>query len=99
MQTHEWEALLSGTTPRPWVIGTTLKDPLVDVSAGTYEDARLLAAAPAAVAEVVRLRRRLERMRENYEFIATHADHPQVLGVVHQINDYLTRLLEGDTNE
>lgn len=55
--TEQWEALLDGTTEEPWVIGATLKDPLVDVSAGTYEDALLAAHAPAAVAEVVRLRR------------------------------------------
>lgn len=102
MQTHEWEALLKGTTERPWVIGANLKDPLVDVSAATREDARLLAAAPAAVAEVIRLRKAIEAVRDDYQRNA-EADRllPKfstvpLVPVFNDLADTLTRILEGE---
>lgn len=103
--TDQWEALLDGITPAPWVIGATLKDPLVDVSAGTYEDARLAAHARAAVAEVIRLLKAVEAVRDycrdNAEAAAWLANgSPDSLEpVFSELADTLTRILNGENNE
>lgn len=73
--TDEWSALLDGTTPGPWRVGG--KDADGNTYVGNYDpdiggpaastgsdDAPLVAAAPDAVAEVVRLRREFEELRE-----------------------------------
>ena len=100
MQTHEWEALLADTTPRPWVIGSNLKDPLVDVSAATYEDATLAAHAPAAVAEVVRLRKAIAELEAEERATADDEFYPVHLrDLCRAYADDLARILEGDNDE
>ena len=117
MQTHEWEALLDGTTPGPWAgiadenttCITTPDGVLIDVdehwSSCSEADARLAAHAPAAVAEVVRLRREIEAVRDDYQ---RSADVDRLLSqfsiapmepVFDDLVDALTRILEGNTDE
>ena len=74
MQTHEWEALLDGTTEGPWpgiadkdtTCITTPDGVLIDVdehwSSCSEADVRLAAHAPAAVAEVIRLRKAIAEL-------------------------------------
>lgn len=109
MQTHEWEALLDGTTPGTWEAredhgGMNLfagrervfiSDCCGDVF-GADKDVRLAAHAPAAVAEVVRLRREITTMRDRY--LARIAVAPAA-PVFNELADTLTRILEGDTDE
>lgn len=113
MQTHEWEALLDGTTPGPWTgiadenttCITTPDGVLIDVdehwSSCSEADVRLAAHAPAAVAEVIRLRRAFEELRD---FCAQgwSGASPYTRGMkdaYEGVADDLTRILEGDTDE
>lgn len=69
--TQEWEALLEGTTEGPWgwrwdegllaIIGPDGQTVAIDAD---VRDSDALAAAPDAVAEVIRLRRELEELLE-----------------------------------
>lgn len=124
MQTHEWEALLDGTTPGPWEVAgchttwartgpdsllpelsrrltVTLTTPAEGTNlAATKEDARLAAHAPAAVAEVIRLRKAIaeleaeERATAEDEFFPVH-----LRDLCRAYADDLYRILEGDTDE
>ena len=110
MQTHEWEALLDGTTPGPWEAredhgGMNLfagservfgSDSCGDVS-GQEEDVRLAAHAPAAVAEVIRLRKAIATMRDRHlaQIAAASYITDDVLNAQF-IADDLTRILEGE---
>ena len=76
--TQEWKALLEGTTEGPWgwrwdegllaIIGPDGQTVAIDAD---VRDSDALAAAPEAVAEVVRLRRELETMRGWAESLGT----------------------------
>ena len=111
--TDEWQTLLDGVAEVPWgsrqdghdpvwMIGRLGDNPARIVGTGYGEDnARLLAAAPEAVAEVVRLRRALEELRALY----IKADYPDgddwEKGKAHayrRVLRYLARILEGDTD-
>ena len=112
MQTHEWEALLDGTTPGQWTgiadedttCITTPGGVLIDVdehwSSCTGADVRLAAHAPAAVAEVIRLRKEIaereaeERATAEGEFYPAH-----VRDLCRAYADELACILEGDTDE
>lgn len=128
MQTHEWEALLDGTTPGRWDRGANpreiyaVDDDAQAVFVGsTYRhnpqsgaDADLFASAPAAVAEVVRLRRALEEQLKELsdeleaEGVETYDDidgtwpsmqrYGELSEVIAQRN-FLTHILEGDTDD
>lgn len=114
MQTHEWEALLSECADS-WELGDTYADGprqlLEDGSViGTIamhisQHEEVVAAAPAAVAEVIRLRREIEAVRDDYQ---RNADVDRLLSqfsiapmapVFDDLVDALTRILEGDTDE
>lgn len=60
-------------------------------------DPLLAAAAPEAVAEVVRLRRELEQLRDMYDALAT--GDCAVASQHRNSRDALTRILEGDSND
>lgn len=114
MQTHEWEALLSECADS-WELGDTYADGprqlLEDGSViGTIamhisQHEEVVAAAPSAVAEVIRLRREIESLRGDcYQTL----NDPHVEGMTpnsaahHVALDCfarLTRILEGETNE
>lgn len=108
--TDEWAALLDGTTPGPWfanVRGFGRIENIGPISTGfsigdglecDEDDAELAALAPEAVAEVVRLRRELEELREVFVRAAEMmgkfeipADRQQAQGFAGRI----TRILEG----
>lgn len=116
MQTHEWEALLDGTADGPWEaerhgreevisICTTVHDPKRYVGDIYGEwNARLAAHAPAAVAEVIRLRREIEAVRDDYQRNA-EADNllsqfntVPLIPVFNDLANALTHILEGDNN-
>ena len=114
MQTHEWEALLDSTTEGPWEaadehddMGITGPDglTLIDVneywSRCTRADLTLAAHAPAAVAEVVRLRRAIARLRDTYAAPDDPGDdYGRGMEAAYQIAaDALTRILEGGNHE
>lgn len=121
MQTHEWEALLDGTTEGQWTgiadedttCITTPDGVLIDVdehwSSCSEADVRLAAYAPAAVAEVVRLRREVAAFRdqmtksaERYKSFYDGGDdtkHLEDADYDRQIANVLTRILNGDTSE
>ena len=122
MQTHEWEGLLDGTTPGPWftnVGGFGRIESIGPISTGfsigdgldcDEDDATLAAHAPAAVAEVIRLRREIEGLRKAWDASATlyvkrALAHPtseryDILSETHtRIAHELARILEGDTDE
>lgn len=109
MQTSDWEALLAGTTEGPWYVGGKGADGNTYV--GNYDpdiggpaastgsdDAPLVAAAPDAVAEVIRLRRAITDLRDEYlEHIANY-DESTVTHVCYgTAADDLDRILNGDT--
>ena len=112
--TDEWAALLDGTTPGQWEAredhgGMNLfagservfgSDSCGDVS-GQEEDVRLAAHAPAAVAEVIRLRQALEGRLRVWEKVAdrlaAQGDHGAELMRI--ALDQITRILEGDTDD
>ena len=113
MQTHDWEALLAGTTEGPWEatdehddMGITGPDglTLIDVNEGwsrcTRADLALAARAPAAVAEVIRLRKAIaeleaeERATADDEFFPVH-----LRDLCRAFADDLARILEGDNHE
>lgn len=112
MQTHEWEALLDGTTPGPWgvnpehcraVVNLEIKFAVLmalDGESPGPENARLAAHAPAAVAEVIRLRKAIaeleaeERATADDEFFPVH-----LRDLCRAYADDLTRILNGDTDE
>ena len=112
MQTHEWEALLDGTTEGQWTgiadedttCITTPGGVLIDVdehwSSCSEADVRLAAHAPAAVAEVIRLRKAIaaleaeERATADDEFYSNH-----LRDLCRAYADDLTRILEGDADE
>ena len=76
--TQEWEKALEGATPGPWgyynprgkdghydpIFGATPGDEIALVKRPA--DWKIMALAPEAVAEVVRLRRELEELRDHY---------------------------------
>ena len=115
MQTHEWEALLDGTTPGPWEWHGG-QDPdmrfiyadeggmcmTVEPVGSAYRDADpvLAAHAPAAVAEVIRLRKAIaelaaeERATADDEFFPAH-----LRDLCRAYADDLARILEGVTDE
>ena len=119
MQTHEWEALLDGTTPGGWGRGADPREIYAVDDAGravfvgsTYAhnahsgaDAELLASAPAAVAEVVRLRREIEAVRDDYQRSAeidsllSQFSVAPLEPVFNDLVDALTRILEGEADE
>ena len=117
MQTHEWEALLDGTTPGPWEATDERDDmgiigpdgfTLIDVneywSRCTRADIDLAAAAPEAVSEVIRLRKTIAAVRDDYKRSAEadslgHFNTVPLIPVFNDLADVLTRILEGDTNE
>ena len=84
--TADWRALLDGATPGPWwdtsQCNVTAKEGLVayvsnregadpgEVTA--LSDATLIAAAPEAVAEVIRLRESIEKLAEHWQNLDTH---------------------------
>ena len=130
MQTHEWEALLDGTTPGPWEVeehyeteypagvewGPMLTGLEHHVLAGekhlfgAYNDyalieypgnLRLAAHAPAAVAEVIRLRKAIAAVRDDYQRSADadslgHFSTVPLIPVFNDLADTLTRILEGE---
>ena len=109
MQTHEWEALLDGTTEGPWTgiadedstCITTPDGVLIDVdehwSSCSEADVRLAAHAPAAVAEVVRLRKAIAELAEEERDTADDEFFPVHLrDLCRAYADDLTRILEGD---
>lgn len=124
--TEQWEALLDGTADGPWEVKhhgddlvvsicTTVHDPKRFVGDFYGEwNARLAAAAPEAVAEVVRLHRALEEQLkelsdeleaegvETYDDIDGTWPSMQRYGELSEIiaqRNFLTRILEGDTDE
>ena len=119
MQTHEWEALLDGTTPGGWGRGADPREIYAVDDAGravfvgsTYAhnahsgaDADLFASAPAAVAEVIRLRKAIEAMRDEYRrnayldsWLSQFSTVP-LIPVFNDLADALARILEGDNDE
>ena len=109
MQTHEWEALLDGTTEGPWTgiadEGTTcITTPdgvLIDVdehwSSCSEADVRLAAHAPAAVAEVIRLRKAVAELAEEERATADDEFYPVHLrDLCRAYADDLARILEGE---
>ena len=116
--TDEWQALLDGTTPGPWghyvprgtdghydpVFGDVPGDEISLVKRPA--DWHLIAAAPEAVAEVVRLREELEALRraciESAEVSERNAEVAHVpdvyVGVAEterDTADIITRILDG----
>lgn len=72
---------------------------------GAALDAMLIAAAPAAVAEVVCLRREIAAMRDRFadrahrDTLLDHFSTVPVTPFLRDLADQLTRILEGDTDE
>ena len=107
MQTHEWEALLDGTTPGPWRLSAS--ESVVGLSVDEWDDTlreraniRLAAHAPASVAEVIRLRKAIEAMRDEYRrnayldsWLSQFSIAP-LEPVFNEMADALTRILEGE---
>ena len=116
--TDEWQSLLDGVAEGPWearqdghdpvwMIGRLGDNPARIVGDGYGEgNARLIAAAPEAVAEVVRLREELEALRraciesaEEAERNAEVAYIPDPYVAVEEAErdtaDIITRILEG----
>lgn len=111
MQTHEWEVLLEGTTPGPWEATDERDDmgiigpdgfTLIDVneywSRCTRADLALAAQAPTSVAEVVRLRQAMTRLRDTYAAPDDPGDdYGRGMEAAYQIAaTALTRILEGE---
>ena len=112
MQTHEWEALLDGTTEGSWTgvanedttCITTPSGVLIDVdehwSSCSEADVRLAAHAPAAVAEVIRLRKAIAELAAEERATADDEFYPVHLrDLCRAYADDLARILEGDTDE
>ena len=95
--TDDWEALLDGTTPGPWgcrwdeghlaIVGPDEEAIAFDAD---ERDSNLIVAAPEAVAELMRLRRELEELRDDYR------TRPYPYG---EVARDLTRILEGHNDE
>ena len=124
--TDEWQTLLDGVAEVPWgsrqdghdpvwMIGRLGDNPARVVGDGYGEgNARLLAAAPEAVTELVRLRRALEQQLAyitdelEAEGVETHDDldgtwpsmqrYGELSEMIDQ-RDFLTRILEGHNDE
>lgn len=117
-RTDHWEVLLDDTTPGPWMVHSD--DDITEVlgydregRAGIYpvidtydfRDAPLIAAAPEAVAEVVRLRRELEELAHGAYVMAsqhycTGGKRYDDLGSTEQsYYEALTRILEGGNDD
>lgn len=119
--TGDWEALLDGTTPAPWrwqwdrgilaITGTNGEAVAIDAD---IKDSEVLAAAPEAVAEVVRLRRELEEfLRElnddlYHEGIEDYGDIDDAWPSMQEYGELtvklahrniLTRILEGGNDD
>lgn len=108
--TGQWEALLYGTTPGPWredsdgeILGRRTGeveswelDPVVG-NMHRDSDNTLASFAPAAVAEVVRLRREIIAMRDRHLARIAAADYitADILDAQSTADD-LTRILEGE---
>ena len=114
MQTHEWEALLDGTTPGGWGRGADPREIYAVDDAGravfvgsTYAhnahsgaDADLFASAPASVAEVIRLRKAIAELAEEERATANDEFFPTHLrDLCRAYADDLARILEGDNDE
>lgn len=113
--TDEWEALLEGTTPGPWVVRTNaagdiwLEGPAPEYGSlppqpfevcfyHNLKDVEVAATAPTAVAEVVRLRQAMTRLRDAYAADDDPGDdYGRGAEAAYQIvaRD-LTRILEGE---
>ena len=119
MQTHEWEALLSECADS-WELGDAYADGsrlLLEEGSVigtinmhiTHVHEEVAAAAPAAVAEVVRLRREVSAFRdymnryaEQYKSLYDLDRNPDLLMDAEcywEIASNLTRILEGGTDE
>lgn len=94
MQTHEWEALLDG-----WVHDRQ-SDTLLGSWVRSTQIRKQEKAAPAAVAEVIRLRRELEKLKGDLIYSAMCAKAQDESGAVQTTAaKRLTRILEGDPHE
>lgn len=105
--TQQWEELLNEGTelaPSPWmphpqhcIVRDNDNEPIIgwEAAGATEEELSLIASAPDAVAEVIRLRKALENMHAEYKFIWDHVDHPQARGILSQIDTDLTSILDG----
>lgn len=121
MQTHEWEALLDGTTPGPWKVYNEDSTMILDADDTSVldlderylthkpSDVRLASHAPAAVAEVIRLRREAAALRDQMTKSAERRkamydqgrDLDSLLDAASdwEIASILTRILDGDTDD
>lgn len=108
--TADWEKLLDGTTPAPWEAHGTMviaegipPYPPTVVSLSTVgnqgRDVELIAVAPEAVAEVIRLRRELEELRDDLgkaEYFSDPDPDDHALGEMQEasrIGRHITRIL------
>lgn len=107
--TDDWAALLDGTTPAPWgwewdqgilaITGASGEAVAIDAD---IRDSDVLAASPEAVAEVIRLREKLE---EHIRVWLIVADKLEARGLASEADvtrihtTELTSILNGDTNE
>lgn len=104
--TAEWETALEGATPGPWMYNGLFEGVIAgdDITPKIIAQARyplipevmrsdmsLIASAPEAVAEVVRLRRELETLRRDMRRQPSNA-------LASEVGNAITIILEG-TNE
>ena len=112
VQTHEWEELLDGTAVGPWEAEQHGNEPVMSICTTVHDpkrfvgdiygegNARLAAHAPAAVAEVIRLRKAIavleaeERATAEDEFFPDH-----LRSLFRAYADDLAHILEGDNHE
>ena len=107
--TDEWASLLDGTTPAPWgwewdqgilaVTGASGEAVAIDAD---IRDSDVLAAAPEAVAEVIRLRKELEERIRVWLIVADKLENRGLAAeadVTRIHANELTRMLNGDANE
>lgn len=106
--TEQWEALLEGTTEGPWgwrwdegllaIIGPDGQTVAIDAD---VRDSDALAAAPEAVAEVVRLRRELEEISIGLDRKAERAQRNGAYSAAvgyRETAKKITRILNGESN-
>lgn len=107
--TDDWATLLDGTTPAPWgwewdqgilaITGASGEAVAIDAD---IRDSDVLAAAPEAVAEVIRLREELEERIRVWLIVADKLDDRGLAAeadVARTHANELTSILNGDTNE